>query len=49
MFLIEQHYLSHSLNIADALIGATAIIYGIPLLSRDTQPSGSFKSANDSA
>lgn len=37
MFLIEQHYLSHSLNLADALIGATAVIYGIPLFTGNTK------------
>ncbi len=33
MFYVEQHYLSHSMQIADALIGATAVAYGIPLLT----------------
>ena len=33
MFLVEQHYLSHSLQLADALIGATAISYGLPFLT----------------
>lgn len=33
MFYIEQHYLSHSMQIADALIGATAASYGMPLLT----------------
>lgn len=33
MFLVEQHYLSHSLQLADALIGATAISNGIPILT----------------
>jgi len=33
MFLVEQHYLSHSLQLADALIGATAIHYGLPLVT----------------
>ena len=33
MFLMEQHYLSHSLNLADALIGATSVIHGISLLT----------------
>ena len=31
MFYVEQHYLSHSMQIADALIGATAASYGVPL------------------
>ena len=33
MFYVEQHYLSHSLQLADALIGATAIAYGQPILT----------------
>lgn len=33
MFYVEQHYLSHSLELADALIGATAIAYALPLLT----------------
>ncbi|MEA3417002.1 MAG: type II toxin-antitoxin system VapC family toxin [Thermodesulfobacteriota bacterium] len=33
MFYVEQHLLSHSLQLADALIGATAIAYGLPILT----------------
>ena len=33
MFFVEQHFLSHSLELADALIGATAITHGVPLLT----------------
>ena len=33
MFSVEQHFLSHSMQLADALIGATAIAYGLPLLT----------------
>jgi len=33
MFLVEQHYLSHSLQLADALIGSTALYYGYPLVT----------------
>jgi predicted nucleic acid-binding protein len=33
MFYVEQHYLSHSIQLADAFIGATAIAYGYPLLT----------------
>lgn len=33
MFSVEQHYLSHSMQLADALIGATAIAYGLPILT----------------
>lgn len=33
MFYVEQHYLSHSLQLADALVGATAVTCGQPLLT----------------
>ena len=33
MFYIEQLFLSHSMQLADALIGATAIVYGFPILT----------------
>ena len=33
MFYVEQHFLSHSVQLADALIGATAVSYGMPLLT----------------
>ena len=33
MFYVEQHFLSHSIQLADALIGATAIAHGSPLLT----------------
>lgn len=33
MFFVEQHYLSHSMQLADALIGATTISYGLPILT----------------
>ena len=33
MFYIEQNFLSHSMQLADALIGATAIAYGNPVLT----------------
>jgi len=33
MFYVERHYLSHTLEMADALIAATAISYGLPLLT----------------
>ncbi|MGB5750798.1 MAG: type II toxin-antitoxin system VapC family toxin [Desulfobacterales bacterium] len=37
MFLVEQYYLSHSIQLADALIGATAVIYGLPLHTSNTK------------
>jgi predicted nucleic acid-binding protein len=33
MFLVEQYHLSHSIHLADALIGATAISHGLTLLT----------------
>ena len=33
MFAVEQHFLSHSLQLADALVGSTAIAHGLPLLT----------------
>ncbi len=33
MFYVEQHFLSHSMQLADALIGATAIAHGFPILT----------------
>lgn len=33
MFTVEQYFLSHSIQLADALIGATAIDHGLPLLT----------------
>lgn len=33
MFYVEQHYLSHSVQLADALIAATAVSYGLSLLT----------------
>jgi len=35
MFYFEQHFLSHSMQLADALIGATAIAYGNPILTEN--------------
>ena len=31
MFFVERHYLSHSLQLADSLIAATALVNGLPL------------------
>jgi len=37
MFYVEQHYLSHSIELADALIGATSVAYGKSLLTGNTK------------
>lgn len=33
MFAVEQHFLSPSMILADALIGSTAVAHGLPLLT----------------
>ena len=33
MFLVEKHFLSHSLRLADALIASTALTNGVPILT----------------
>lgn len=33
MFYVEQHFLSHSIRLADALIAAIAVAHGAPLLT----------------
>jgi hypothetical protein len=33
MFAVEHHFLSHSMQLADALIGSTAVAHGLPLLT----------------
>jgi predicted nucleic acid-binding protein len=43
MFFVEQHYLSHSIQLADALIGATAISYGLPILTGNEKHYKIFK------
>ena len=35
LFAVEQHFFSPSLQLADALIGATAVVYGLPLVTRN--------------
>ena len=32
---VEEHFLSQSLQLADALIGATAVVHRLPLLTAD--------------
>lgn len=43
MFFVEQHFLSHSIQLADALIGATAITHGLPILTGDDKHYKVFK------
>ncbi len=43
MFYVEQHFLSHSMQLADALIAATAIAYGNPILTGDDKHYKVFK------
>lgn len=33
LFYVEQHYLSHSMQLADALIGATAVANGLDIFT----------------
>ncbi len=33
MFAVEQHFLGHSMQLADALIGATAVCHGLELVT----------------
>lgn len=33
MFFVERHFLSHSLQLADSLIAATALVHGVPVLT----------------
>ena len=33
MFYIERHYLSHSLQLADAFMASTALVNGLPILT----------------
>jgi hypothetical protein len=37
MFLVEQHHFSNSLGLADALIAATAMTHGLPLLTANAK------------
>jgi hypothetical protein len=37
MFYVEQYYLSHSLQLADALISATAVANGFDVLTANTK------------
>ena len=37
MFFTEQHYLSHAIQMADALIVVTAIAYGLPIITGNSK------------
>jgi len=37
MFYVERHYLSHSLQLADSMIAATAIVNGMPLCTANNK------------
>lgn len=43
MFFVEQHFLSHSIHLADALIGATAISHGLPVITGNDKHYKIFK------
>ena len=43
MTFIEQYYLSHSIQLADALIGATAVVQGLPVLTGNEKHYRSIK------
>lgn len=37
MFFIEKYFLSHSFQLADALIASTALAYGLPIVTSDAK------------
>jgi predicted nucleic acid-binding protein len=43
MFLVEQHFHGHALRLADALIGATAVVHSQPLLTANIKHYGVIK------
>lgn len=43
MFFVEQHFLSHAIQLGDALIGATAISRGFPILTGNDKHYKIFK------
>ena len=43
MLYVEQYFLSHSLQLADALIGATAISYQLPLVTGNSKHYSVFR------
>jgi predicted nucleic acid-binding protein len=43
MFYVEQYFLSHSMQLADALIGSTAILHQLPLHTGNLKHFSVFK------
>ena len=43
MFYVEQYFLSHSMELADALIGSTAILHQLPLHTGNRKHFSVFK------
>ena len=43
MFYVEQYFLSHSMQLADALIASTAILHQLPLHTGNTKHFALFK------
>jgi predicted nucleic acid-binding protein len=43
MFYVEQHFLSHSLQLADVLITATAVAYSLPIFTANDKHYKSIK------
>ena len=37
LFFVEEYFLSHSMQLADALIGATATMYGMTLITANNK------------
>jgi predicted nucleic acid-binding protein len=44
VFIVEQYYLSHSIQVTDALIGSTGVVCGMPILTANDKH---YKVIND--